>query len=345
MPRKAIQPPPRQGSLDRLMSSKSAVRARLGNDEKVSVDYIEACGDCFYMAVETALAESEGWQPWHAVAAMREVVASQLTEEIFQMYTLLHAQQADGFDWMRGVDSLEALRKRIRLRGQQVGAGKCVWADGFAMETVANHYRLLLLVVDERFSGAQKFTRISPSGAGPSEETPLGQEQGTVLLHASQREHMNLIRYAGKKLVSLGDLPSPLQKLWGIAVPPWHRSPTGAGPSADAGASSTAGPTAAGRRGASAAATTASRGRGRGRGRGARGSGGGSGTRGRGGGARGRGRGGARSEAAAVPTAPVAVPRVPPPRPPEIDGAPSKRTRGALLAATSPSKSKRARGA
>lgn len=101
-------------------------------------------GDCFYMAVETALSESEGWQPWHAVAAMREVVASQLTEEIFQMYTLLHAQQADGgllplppatraaartdptsraraagFDWMQGVDSLEALRKRIRLRGQQ----------------------------------------------------------------------------------------------------------------------------------------------------------------------------------------------------------------------------------
>ena len=26
---------------------------------------------------------------------------------------------------------------------RQVGAGKCVWADGFAMETVANHYRLL----------------------------------------------------------------------------------------------------------------------------------------------------------------------------------------------------------
>ena len=24
-----------------------------------------------------------------------------------------------------------------------MGAGKCVWADGFAMETVANHYRLL----------------------------------------------------------------------------------------------------------------------------------------------------------------------------------------------------------
>ena len=130
MPRKAVQPTPRQGSLDRLMSSKSAVRARLGNDEKVDVDYIEACGaaactkvdsarplpglsptrnsfvppctcfihsgDCFYMAVENALSESEGWQPWYAVAAMREVVASHLTEEIFQMYTLLHAQRAEG---------------------------------------------------------------------------------------------------------------------------------------------------------------------------------------------------------------------------------------------------------
>ena len=53
-------------------------------------------GDCFYMAVEAALSESQGWQPWYAVAAMREVVASNLNEEIFQMYTLLHAQQADG---------------------------------------------------------------------------------------------------------------------------------------------------------------------------------------------------------------------------------------------------------
>jgi len=258
-----------------------------------------------------------------------------------------------------------------------------------------------LLVVDERFSGAQKFTRISPSCAGPSQDdAPLGREQGTVLLHASQREHMNLIRsaaprppapapspppaprpplpaprpprrslsphapprpppasplrprppspscarrrsYAGKKLSSLGDLPTHLQKLWGIAVPPWHRSPMGASPSASAGAGASASSASgAGRRGAPAAAATTSRGRGRG----ARGRGGSGGTRGRGGG--GRGRGGARSEAApAVPAAPVAAPRVPPPRPPEIEGAPSKRTRGALLAASSPSKPKRARAA
>ena len=48
------------------------------------------------MSVEAALSEAQGWQPFYSVAAMREVVASRLTEEIFQLYTLLHAQQADG---------------------------------------------------------------------------------------------------------------------------------------------------------------------------------------------------------------------------------------------------------
>ena len=46
MPRKAPPQEPRRGTLDMMMSRASAVRARLGNDEKVSVDYIEACGAC-----------------------------------------------------------------------------------------------------------------------------------------------------------------------------------------------------------------------------------------------------------------------------------------------------------
>tara|TARA_B110001452_G_C14941282_1_gene329193 strand:+ start:278 stop:568 length:291 start_codon:yes stop_codon:yes gene_type:complete len=57
---------------------------------------VSGAGDCFYMSVEAALSEAQGWQPFYSVAAMREVVASRLTEEIFQLYTLLHAQQADG---------------------------------------------------------------------------------------------------------------------------------------------------------------------------------------------------------------------------------------------------------
>ena len=66
---------PREGTLDMLMSRSSAVRKRLGNVEKVSIEYIEASGDCFYLAMELALSEAEGWHPFYAVSTMREVVA------------------------------------------------------------------------------------------------------------------------------------------------------------------------------------------------------------------------------------------------------------------------------
>ena len=127
---------------------------------------------------------------------------------------------------MSGVDSLDALRKRVRLRGSKVGAAKCVWADGFAMETIATHYQLLLLVVDER--STQKFTRISPQSLGEngkpnasgSSIENLSPTQPTVLLHSSQREHMNLILYDGRRMQQLGSLPPQLQRLWNLSVAP-----------------------------------------------------------------------------------------------------------------------------
>ena len=153
------------------------------------------------------------------------------------MYSLMHQHQADGFKFMSGVDSLEALRGRIRLRGSKVGAAKCVWADGFAMETIATHYQLLLLIVDER--SAQKFTRISPLALG-ADGAPIQQGQSmeqlpptqpTVLLHSSQREHMNLILYDGRRMQLLGNLPLELQRLWNLAVLPDGSTPPAPVPS------------------------------------------------------------------------------------------------------------------
>ena len=97
MPRKSTYAEgPRAGTLDMLSARSSSVRARLGNDQKVSIDYIEACGDCFYMALEGALSEPDGWQPFYAVSAQRDVVAESMTEETFQLYSLLHKQAAEG---------------------------------------------------------------------------------------------------------------------------------------------------------------------------------------------------------------------------------------------------------
>ena len=79
MPRRAAREEPREGTLDMLMSRSSAVRKRLGNVEKVSIEYIEASGDCFYLAMEAALSEGEGWCLYYGVATMRDVVASAMT--------------------------------------------------------------------------------------------------------------------------------------------------------------------------------------------------------------------------------------------------------------------------
>ena len=222
MPRRGPDEPIRAGTADMLMSRASAVRRRLGNLEKVSMEYIEASGDCFYLALESALSEQDGWCPYFAVSTMRDVVASRMTEETYQMYSLMYQQQAEGFKFMQGIEDLESLRKLIRLRGSKVGAGKCVWADGFAMETIATHYQLLLLIVDERSS--QKFTRVSPQqlewsedgNPGPSSHggtVAISASQPVVLLHSSQREHMNLILYDGRRIQLLGNLPLELQKL------------------------------------------------------------------------------------------------------------------------------------
>ena len=89
----------------------------MGNDEKVSIDYIEACGDCFYLAIESALSEICGWQPYYAVATQRQLVASQMNEETFQLYELLHAQQAEG------EDARDAVSECLRARASRCSGG------------------------------------------------------------------------------------------------------------------------------------------------------------------------------------------------------------------------------
>lgn len=112
MPRRAAADEPlRAGTADMLMSRSSAVRKRLGNVDKVSIEYIEASGDCFYLAMEAALSEGEGWCPYYAVATMRDVVASSMSEETYQMYDLMHQQQAEGTSPPTAQGALAALRK------------------------------------------------------------------------------------------------------------------------------------------------------------------------------------------------------------------------------------------
>ncbi|KAL3908614.1 MAG: hypothetical protein SGPRY_009726, partial [Prymnesium sp.] len=118
-----------------LMSRSSAVRRRLGNNPKVSIDYIEASGDCFYLAMEAALCENDGWQPVYAVSTMRELVATSLTEEIYELYVLLHTQKAEGAQSSFALPAAHLLEgRKIELRcqsgGKRVGRWKESWRVG-----------------------------------------------------------------------------------------------------------------------------------------------------------------------------------------------------------------------
>ena len=86
MPRSSANEGPRAGTVDMLSARSSAVRKRLGNVEKVSIEYIEASGDCFYLAMEAALSEEDGWSPYFAVGTMRDVVASSMHSSSFALY-------------------------------------------------------------------------------------------------------------------------------------------------------------------------------------------------------------------------------------------------------------------
>ena len=46
--------------------------------------------------VHVALSEEDGWSPYFAVGTMREIVATSMTEETYQLYALLYQQQAEG---------------------------------------------------------------------------------------------------------------------------------------------------------------------------------------------------------------------------------------------------------
>ena len=67
-----------------------------------------ADGDCFYVAVQKAVSESAV-----TVEALRRNVASHLDQETFQTYQMMHQARVEGFDWLKGVRDLAALRTAV----------------------------------------------------------------------------------------------------------------------------------------------------------------------------------------------------------------------------------------
>ena len=115
-----------------------------------------------------------------------------------------------------------------RRRGRDHGAGQCLWADHFALETIADRAGILLLIYDEQ--GQSRGSRSGQIRGGAAAPDPRFVACGelnnphAVLLHRSRRMHYNPILFEGTGVVDVNVLPPATRALWpGLAASKRHQ--------------------------------------------------------------------------------------------------------------------------
>ena len=197
----------------------------LSVDTRWSVDALEANGDCFYSACAKAFAEQSTVA---TVSALRAVVAAALTAEQFKTYRACEAAGLEDYAWMRSVATLEELQRRTRRSGVDVGPAKSIWADEFAIRTLASHFSAAFLILDEqsRRGGRRRGGGRASSTSDVAHSFITGTAASSVLqfviLQRTRREHYNIARYDEQRAFLFDELP-PRAKAW------WRTSTGGRG--------------------------------------------------------------------------------------------------------------------
>ena len=171
--------------------------SRTGQIQKVlgpewSIKFVKANGDCFFAAICTALDDDDS-----TVQKLRDIVADACTEDTLEMMRLARAAGCANYEHLRRVDDLEGLKSRLRVSGSDAGAGHCVWACDFCLQTVADRQRLGICIYDEQARVGSRFVSILP------DERPVG----VVCLQRTRRQHYNLlVRTHGEDVRRVGDV-------------------------------------------------------------------------------------------------------------------------------------------
>eukprot|EP00051_Salpingoeca_urceolata_P032180 m.496691 g.496691 ORF g.496691 m.496691 type:complete len:211 (+) comp48404_c0_seq1:143-775(+) len=121
---------------------------------------IAADGDCFYRAVADALVMCPTLD-WLAprrqmynlparftVSTLRNLVADHLTAEHWMALQAAYQVDPREYSYLRRVTTLEKLRDRTRLCGEEVGTRMCVWADWSHIQLVVQLLGLVVLLRD-----------------------------------------------------------------------------------------------------------------------------------------------------------------------------------------------------
>lgn len=94
----------------------------------------------------------------------RRIVANSLTKESYDLFQTAYDAGVGGFEFMRKVNDLATLKQRHLVSGRAVGAGQCIWANDYALRTVATELRLCVHIMDEE-SGRARSSGISSGGS------------------------------------------------------------------------------------------------------------------------------------------------------------------------------------
>jgi hypothetical protein len=207
------------------MARSGQIQQLLGED--FAVHHILPSGDCFYDAVAYSLStdeqDDENPTPTRTPSDLRAIVANSLTEETMELFRMTHEAGVCGFEFMRKTSDLDTLKERHLVSGRDTGAGSCIWANDYAIQTIATRLRVCLHIMDEESgrarsarggsnggdssnrSGSSKrrrvgtFVTIRPETAGAigddDRDNDDGQEESWrhIILQRTRRQHYNLI--------------------------------------------------------------------------------------------------------------------------------------------------------
>ena len=181
---------------------------------------IPADGDCFYAALVLAQTEIAGSSSCSSsdpdgIIALREIVADQVDDQTLIIMRECRLAGIDGYEYMDAVHTTADLQEALRRCGRGRGPGGCVWADTFAVQTLANYLHLTVLIIDEETPrrgssrggggvGCDGFVAIQPELLNPQSTVGAGGAlRGScagmaIILVRSRREHYSLIRINGR---------------------------------------------------------------------------------------------------------------------------------------------------
>ena len=186
-------------------------------------------GDCFFESMHLLLPEDGRAPELVGPSAMRCAVAAAMTPDTFESYRIYGMAGVEGFEFMSqsSVSDLEGLQEFARRSGHDHGAGQCLWADEFALRTVANLAAVTLLIFDEQAArprGGRTGGRLRAEEQGLPDPRFVclgGDADGDdrarlVLLHRSRRQHYSPVFLDGRGVFDAASLPSSTRGLWPV---------------------------------------------------------------------------------------------------------------------------------